>query len=174
MGYADVHKKRFQISLAFVEKHIPEGSSILDLGVKNPLSELLAEKGYRVKNTHGENLDDDYQAYLDPQVDVVSAFEIFEHMLAPYNILKEIKVNKLIASVPLRLWFTGAFWVENDDYKKHYHEFEKKQFDFLLRKSGWKIRDSKTWKSAGWKKIGIRPILRHFYPRYYIVYCERM
>ncbi|MDZ7740976.1 MAG: methyltransferase [Bacteroidota bacterium] len=173
MGYKETHKKRFQISLEFFKKHIPEASSVLDLGVKNPLSDLLAAEGFKVENTRGENLDDDFQAYLDPGVDVVTAFEIFEHMLAPYNILKEIKADKLVASVPLKLWFAEAFWIENDDFKKHYHEFEKKQFDFLLRRSGWIIKDARTWKSASWSKIGIRPLLRHFFPRYYIVYCER-
>ena len=34
-------KKRYQLTLDFVNQHIPKTDSILDLGVKNPLSELL-------------------------------------------------------------------------------------------------------------------------------------
>jgi len=103
----------------------------------------------------------------------VTAFEIFEHLLAPYNILKELKCNKLIASIPLKLWFARAYWNESDDWDKHYHEFEPKQFQFLLEKTGWKIKDSEFWTSPDQNKIGVRPLLRYFYPRYYIVYCER-
>lgn len=155
-------------------KHLKEGSSLLDLGTENPFTPQLIEAGYTVKNTQGENLDDDYEAYVNPQVDCVTAFEIFEHLLAPYNILKAIKSKKLIASVPLKLWFAEAYWNEKDDWDKHYHEFEVKQFNLLLKKTGWKIKDSALWTSPDPFKIGFRPFLRYFTPRYYIVYCERV
>ena len=133
----------------------------------------MREKGYEVFNTQGEDLDVDYKIVNDYEADVITAFEIFEHMLAPFNILKEANCNKLVASVPLKLWFTSAYWNEDDDWDKHYHEFEVKQFDFLLRKTGWKIKSSEKWTSSNPWKLGIRPFLRNFVPRYYIVYCER-
>lgn len=166
-------RSRYNKTLNFVQKHLESNSAVLDLGTRNAFSGILEEHGYTVKNTQGENLDTDYQKFIDCDVDAVCAFEIFEHMLAPFNILREIKTKKLIASIPLELWFASAFWNEKDDWAKHYHEFEKKQFDFLLDKTGWEIKDSQAWISSNWKKIGIRPLLRHFTPRYYIVYCER-
>lgn len=164
---------RFQRTLDFVHKHLEKGSTVLDLGTPNELSNRLNQEGFSVRNTDGENLDTDFQAYIDPGVDAVTAFEIFEHMFAPFNILRSLKTDKLIASVPLRYWFKGAYWNEADDWDKHYHEFEVKQFDLLMQKTGWEIKDSEKWKSPDWKKIGIRPFLRHFSYRYYIVYCER-
>jgi hypothetical protein len=166
-------EKRYVKTLAFIRKHIPPESKILDLGTENSLSRFLKSEGFKVENTKGENLDIDYSGYTNSDADVVTSFEIFEHMLAPFNILREFKTDKLIASVPLKLWFAEAYWNEKDDWDKHYHEFEKKQFDFLLKQTGWTIKDSETWTSSDWKSIGIRPILRHFTPRYYIVYCER-
>ena len=166
-------KKRYDKSLAFVKKHVPSEIKILDLGTENPFSHILKNEGFSVKNTKGENLDIDYSAYTDTDADLITSFEIFEHMLAPFNILRELKTDKLIASVPLKLWFTDSYWNDKDDWDKHYHEFEIKQFNFLLKQSGWKVKDSETWTSSDWRKIGIRPILRHFTPRYYIVYCER-
>ena len=83
-------------------------------------------------------------------------------------------MDKLIASVPLKLWFAEAYWNESDDWDKHYHEFEKKQFNFLLEKTGWKVKDSELWTSPGTNKLGFRTLLRYFTPRYYIVYCERI
>ncbi len=171
--YKKLPVKRYQKTLDFLNKHCPTGSNILDLGVENPFSLIMKENGYKVKNTQGENLDTEYSKYLDTNAEFITSFEIFEHMFAPFNILRELKTDKLIASVPLKLWFTDAYWNKNDDWDKHYHEFEKKQFDFLLEKTGWKIKDSLSWTSGDWKKIGIRPLLRHFTDRYYIVYCER-
>lgn len=166
-------EKRCDKTLVFLKKHVAQASKILDLGVVNNLSQRMRQSGYAVSNTQGENLDVDYHKYLDYGVDVVTAFEIFEHMLAPFNILSQLKTDRLVASVPLRLWFATAYWDEEDEWSSHYHEFERRQFDLLLKRSGWKILDSQQWTSAEWK-LGIRPILRRFYPRYYIVYCERM
>ena len=154
-------------------KHLNPGSKLLDLGTENPFTPQFKAAGYSVSNTQGENLDDDFKEIAQTNCDCVTALEIFEHLLAPYNILKELKSNKLIASIPLKLWFARAYWNETDDWDKHYHEFEPKQFQFLLEKTGWKIKDSEFWTSPDTSKIGVRPLLRYFYPRYYIVYCER-
>jgi len=164
--------KRYQITLSFLKKHIPNPTSILDLGVSNPFSEIMKKEGYAVTNTQGEDLDVDFSLVKSADCEVVTAFEIFEHMLAPFNILREIKANKLLASIPLKLWFAPAYKSKTDKWDRHYHEFEDWQFDWLLEKSGWEIKDSKQWTNPS-KKIGIRPFLRSITPRYYIVYAER-
>ena len=105
MGISKIHQKRYNKTLAFMDKHLKQGSSVLDLGTSNPFTPQLVNAGYTVSNTKGENLDDDYKQYADMSADCVTAFEIFEHLFAPYNILKEIKSKRLIASVPLKLWF---------------------------------------------------------------------
>ena len=174
MSIAKTHQKRYHKTLAFLNKHLPKGSRLLDLGTENPFTPYLKEAGFSVQNTQGENLDYDYKVVADTACDCITAFEIFEHLLAPYNVLKELKADKLIASVPLKLWFSEAYWNEKDDWDKHYHEFEKKQFNFLLEKTGWKIVDAQLWTSPDPNKIGFRPLLRYFTPRYYIVYCERV
>jgi len=173
MSIAKTHQRRYAKTLAFLEKHLQQGSQLLDLGTENPFTPFLKEAGYSVQNTKGENLDDDFKTVAKTTCDCVTAFEIFEHLLAPYNVLKKLKADKLIASVPLKLWFAEAYWNEKDDWDKHYHEFEKKQFDFLLKQTGWKIVDAQLWTSPDPNKIGFRPLLRYFTPRYYIVYCER-
>ncbi len=165
-------KKRYQITLQFLKDHIPPGSKILDLGVKNPFTEIMSQTGYLVENTKGEDLDEDFSAVQNTDADVVTAFEIFEHLLAPYNILKEIKADKLVASVPLRLWFSPAYRSKTDTWDRHYHEFESWQFDWLLEKAGWNIKKSIKFTNPV-NKIGIRPVLRRFIPRYYLVYAER-
>ncbi|MFH6602294.1 methyltransferase [Maribacter algicola] len=164
--------RRFQRTLSFLKKHIATDEPILDLGVENPFSKIMKEEGFSVENTTGEDLDIDFSAVQNADVGVVTAFEIFEHLLAPYNILKEIKANKLVASIPLRLWFATAYKNKTDPWDRHYHEFEDWQFDWLLEKSGWEIKDRLKFTNPV-KKIGIRPLLRSFTPRYYIVYATR-
>ena len=164
--------KRFKNTLTFLQKHITTDQSILDLGVENPFSKIMAENGYVITNTKGEDLDIDFSSVVQSNAQVVTAFEIFEHLLAPFNILKEIKADKLVASIPLKLWFSAAYQSKSDPWDRHYHEFEDWQFDWLLEKSGWKIVDRNKWTNPI-KKIGIRPLLRCFTPRYYIVYAER-
>jgi hypothetical protein len=164
--------KRYRHTIAFLQKHINTSESILDLGVENPFSEIMKSSGYQVNNTSGEDLDVDFEKVISSDAEVITAFEIFEHLVAPFNVLKEIKAKKLVASIPMRLWFSSAYRSKTDPWDRHYHEFEDWQFDWLLEKAGWKIKDTAKWTNPT-KKFGIRPILRLFTPRYYIVYAER-
>ncbi len=164
--------KRYKLTLQFLKEHIPKSSNILDLGIENPFSKVMNENGYKVKNTKGEDLDMDTSSILNSDAEVVTAFEIFEHLLSPFTVLQDIKANKLVVSVPLKLWFASAYRSKTDKWDRHYHEFEDWQFDWLLEKTGWTVKARKKWTNPT-KKIGIRPILRWFIPRYYIVYAER-
>jgi len=164
--------KRYRITLEFLKKYIDKNEEILDLGVSNPFSEIMKENNYNVSNTHGEDLDIELSSVHKSNATTVTAFEIFEHLVAPFNVLKEIKADKLIASIPLKLWFSNAYKNPKDKWDRHYHEFEDWQFDWLLEKSGWEIVSRKKWTNPV-KKIGFRPILRLFFPRYYMVYAVR-
>ena len=165
--------KRFKLTLQFLKKHISTSETILDLGVRNPFSEIMISEGYTVENTKGEDLDEDRYTIENSSTDVVTAFEIFEHLLSPYEVLKSIKSEKLVISVPLRLWFASAYRSKTDKWDRHYHEFEDWQLDWLLEKTGWKIIDRQQWTNPV-KKFGIRPFLRRFTNRYYIIYAERI
>jgi len=165
--------KRYKLTFQFLEKHISKSETILDLGVENPFTKILKANGFSVENTKGEDLDIDTSTIENSDATVVTAFEIFEHLLSPFTVLKSIKANKLVISVPLRLWFSSAYRSKTDMWDRHYHEFEDWQLDWLLEKTGWKIIDRQKWTNPT-KKLGIRPILRWFTPRYYIVYAERI
>ncbi len=165
--------KRFKLTLEFIQKHISKTETILDLGIENPFSKIMQDAGFQVTNTNGEDLDENQQFLQQATANITTAFEIFEHFLNPYTILKEIKSEKLFISIPLRLWFSPAYRSKTDMWDRHYHEFEDWQLDWLLEKTGWKIIDRQKWTNPV-KKIGIRPFLRRFTNRYYIVYAERV
>ena len=165
--------KRYRITIDFVKKHISENENILDLGVMNPFSKILVDNGYKVNNTGGEDLDIDRSIITRSSASVVTAFQIFEHLTNPFQLLKEIKSDKLVCSIPLRLWFSSAYRNRNDERDNHFHEFEDWQFRLLLKKTGWNIIDEKKFTNPV-KKFGFRPILRLFTNRYLIVYAEKI
>ncbi len=165
-------KKRYRHTLLFLKEVISKENKILDLGVPNPFSEILIKEGFNVTNTSGEDLDLETAVVKTEEFDVVTAFEIFEHLVSPFNVLRDIKAKKLVASIPLNLWFASAYRSKTDKWDRHYHEFEAWQFDWLLEKAGWRIVKSEKFTNPV-KKFGIRPLLRRITPRYYLVYAVR-
>lgn len=97
--------KRFNITLDFLKKHIKTSETIFDLGVPNPFSKIMEDNGYKVINTTGEDLDNDQTALQNASYEVFTGFEIFEHLLNPYTVLENVKCDKVLISIPLRLWF---------------------------------------------------------------------
>jgi len=172
--YSDGHSKRYAQTLLLLEKYVDKSNSlILDLGEENPMTVHMKSKGYRVENTPaGLDLDNNYSFLKEKKVDVVTAFEIFEHLVNPFEILKTFQSEMLIASVPLDLWFAKAYRNENNEWDRHFHEFEDWQFDWLLEKTGWEIIHREKWKVYD-AKVGIRPLLRRLNPRIYAVVAKR-
>ena len=172
--YEDVYPdKRFNRTLAFLKRHISTSEKILDLGVENPFSKIMKAEGFNVLNTTGEDLDNDQNTLQKSVYEVTTAFEIFEHLLNPYTILQNISSKKLFISIPMRLWFSPAYRSKTDPWDRHYHEFEDWQLDWLLEKTGWKIIDREKWTNPV-RQFGIRPLLRRFNYRYYIIYAEKI
>lgn len=164
--------RRYRKTMTFLNQSVPAPAKILDLGTANPFSEWMKEKGYQVINTSGEDLDESVSSVVNVQADCTTAFEIFEHLLNPLNALKAIPTPRLIASVPLALWFAKAYRNPNELWDRHFHEFEDWQFDWLVEKAGWKIVRREKWTSPV-AVLGIRPLLRLVTPRYYIIEAVR-
>ncbi len=167
------HQRRYNKTLAFMRASLPPPARLLDIGTPNAFSAQLAEAGYQVFNTQGEDLDDEPGAVAAYPTDVATAFEIFEHLLNPLGVLRQIQAPVLFASIPLRLWFAPAYRHPTNRWDQHFHEFEDWQFDWLLEKAGWKIVRREKWTSPVYTP-GIRPLLRLVTPRYYIVEAHRM
>lgn len=165
--------KRYKHTITFLKEVIPDRSAkILDLGVRNPFVDYMEREGYTVTNTSGEDLDLDTHVVQKDNYDVITAFEIFEHLLAPFHLVNQIKGDKIVASIPLKLWFSSAYRSKTDLWDRHYHEFEDWQFDWIFEKAGWEIKRREKFTHPV-KKIGFRPLLRLFTPRYYLIYAER-
>ena len=168
----EIHKKRYDKTLKLIHKFINKDERILDIGVKNPFSQILENHGYIVQNTDKTDLDIRPEIVKKIETEAVIALEILEHLVSPFPLLQSLPGKKLIATVPLNLWFANAYKNPKDYWDCHYHEFEDWQFDWLLEKSGWNIIHREKWKAPS-NKLGIRPLLRKITPRYYAIYAER-
>lgn len=165
--------RRYGKTLKFLAKNTNPEDKILDLGVDNPFAELMRAEGYDVVNTSGEDLDDTYTHLNEIEADVVTSFQIFEHMFAPYNILKSLNHKKIIITIPLKVWFSKSHWSNSDLRDRHFHEFEVRQFKALLEKTGWEIIDEEVWRIPDALRLRIRSFLRFLWPTYYAVCCVR-
>ena len=170
--YNKIPKYRYKKTLTMLKGILPKGRVIYDLGIRNPFSEIMEKEGYRVINSKGQDFDFEYNIEIPKEVDLVTGFEILEHLVSPFPLLKNLNCKRLFVTVPLNLWFSRAYKNKNDERDRHYHEFEAWQFDWLLEKSGWEIKKKEYWKNPSFK-LGIRPLLRNFTNRYYAVYAEK-
>lgn len=172
--YFKAHQRRFLQTIEFMKSLDLKQKKILNLGPDNPLSQLLAQEGYDITNTEtGQDLDINFEIVKDQKYEAVIAFEILEHLVSPFPLLKAIAAKQLVITVPLALWFSKPYWNDKDPYDCHYHEFEPKQMKMLLNKAGWNIQKEEKHTSPI-KKLGLRPLLRLITPRHYFVYCEKL
>lgn len=169
--------QRVKKTLKLVERFIPVTARIYDMGNKSELSSLMGET-YRVINNSGDVdfdfLQEEIKTLSLPDFEgeelITTSFEVFEHLLNPFTVLRSIQSKHLLCTVPLKVWFSPAYWGK-DERDRHFHEFEQRQFLWLLDKTGWKVIEKGKWRVQ--RGIGIRPILRLFWPSYLWVYCER-
>jgi len=101
--YKTLPKKRYQKTLSILKRYVPQGSTILDVGVENPFSTIMKEEGYTVLNTAGEDLDFQANTLQNFQADFTTALEILEHLVNPLAVLQNVPTNKILITVPLRL-----------------------------------------------------------------------
>ncbi len=160
---------RFNKTKDFLKRTIPVGRSVLDYGPASELSWLMNGWGYVVKNTATDldlvhrHLGFHYQ----------TAFEVLEHLFAPFNLL-ESQYGEIVISVPLKVWYRRAHWNDKDPLDCHYHEFEIRQFNALLKRTGWTILLAETMTRPDRLRWGIRPLLRFFiWPSYYFVHIKK-
>ena len=170
--YNKIPKKRYQRTLSLLKEVCPSPSVIYDLGVANPLAQLMIDNDYKVYNSGAQDLDIDFKLDIPDDVDLVTGFEILEHLVSPFPLLSSLNAKRLFLTVPLNLWFSKAYRSKTDQRDRHFHEFEEWQFDWLLEKAGWKIIRKEKWTNPSFK-LGLRPLLRNFHNRYYAVYAER-
>ena len=159
--YKNIPKKRYDKTLKMLKDISQPGSVIYDLGVENPFSKIMQENNYKVYNSEGQDFDIDFKINIPKDVDLVTGFEILEHLVSPFPLLKSLEAKKLFVTVPLNLWFSKAYRSKIDNRDRHFHEFEEWQFDWLLEKAGWKILKKEKWTNPSFK-IGFKANFKKF------------
>lgn len=163
---------RFNKTRLLMSRYIDHQERILDLGTPSDLSEILKKDHFNIQNAYGFDFDLDPDRVNDYEYDVLTAFEVLEHLVSPFPLLQKTRARKLVVTVPLRLWFAKAYQDAGNPWDRHYHEFESWQLDMLVEKAGWEIRAREKWVPP-FSPDGLRSILRAMTPRFYAVYAER-
>jgi len=156
--------QRAENTLQFINENVhPIGPFALDVAGPSPVGKYISSAlGLKYKTTEG---DLDYDPFLLDGVipSFVLCLEIIEHLMSPKYFLKTLAENTtasidLIITYPSRPKF---LWTSC-----HFHEYDKKRFEYLVEQSGWKIvaRDRKRIPKPFWKYFtGIRTPLRLIY-----------
>ena len=96
-------QKRYRKTLTILERFAPKGTTILDLGVRNPFSEVMEKEGYIVNNTQGEDLDLFPEKLADYTGEFVTALEILEHLVNPLRSAPALTCPKTFGNCTLTL-----------------------------------------------------------------------
>ena len=88
------HERRFSNSLKFLHAASPPPARILDLGTPNELGRRMQLAGYEVTNTEGDL--EQVTTPLGEDADLVTAFEILEHLVSPYNVCVQSRPPDLL------------------------------------------------------------------------------
>ena len=114
--------RRYRKTLSLMKTHLPAPARIMDLGWTIHSSEIMRKEGYTVDNTGGEDLDEEVSLAKATGYDAVTAFEILEHLLSPYTLLKSIEAPKSSSQYP-ECVVSGPHRNPKDPRDNHYHEF---------------------------------------------------
>lgn len=163
--------KRVRYTIDFLRRYIHYGRTVLDIGEKNPIGKYTAAwYDLKLDNTSGD-LDYNFTA---PKkgYDIVFCFEMIEHLMSPKFFLLELKKyitvdTQIFITYPSRPKF---LWTD-----LHFHEYDRKRFEYLIDSCGYKILD---WQVRRASKpfseyiTGIRPLLRLIFGKSNLVYIK--
>jgi SAM-dependent methyltransferase len=157
---------RWQKTMRFVEGSQPaiaELSSGLDLGDRTPLCDDLERHFCCHFASTGCDLDIDS---LSGSYDVVTAFEVLEHLFNPLHALLEVR--KVLAGPHARLFVSvpaaKPALLKSPD---HFHEMSPSELDSLFGRAGFRSIRSDIFRIRRWPfyLTGFKPFLRAFYEK---------
>ena len=147
-----------------------------DLGDDSPMRKYLQENGFHLSNLPGGkdlnkvNFSSNWQ-WENFSTSTFTAFEVLERIFSPYHLLISAQPEKIICTVPLKIPFVPIHW-SSDKRDRHYHEFEEKQFIWMLEEAGYQVVKKERWYYTG-LPVGIRTILRYLFPSWLAVIAIR-
>lgn len=154
-----IKKRTEEVILQFIgERTIGKA---LDIGIRNPVTELL-EKHYN-RSIDSTNIDLDV-GQLSGEYDTIFCFEVLEHLFNPLHFLLEAKKvlkddGTIFLSTPKGRPHFLAF-------THHFHEFYKSELIALIERAGMKIVRLQYYRIRPLSmSFGFRPFLRVFFDR---------
>ncbi|MBM3162840.1 MAG: class I SAM-dependent methyltransferase [Chlorobi bacterium] len=162
----EANRIRWRKTMRFIEGSPPsvaEVSSALDLGDRTPLCDDLERHFGCPFASTGCDLDVDT---LSGSYDVVTAFEVLEHLYNPLHALLEVR--KALAGPHARLFVSvpaaKPAMLKSPD---HFHEMSPSELDSLFARAGFSVIRSGRFRIRHWPfyLTGFKPFLRAFYEK---------
>ena len=174
-GQRDINfNSRLKRTKNLLAQYIDKDTKVLDLGPDNLMRRKLADHfGNSISGTNHLDLNRNYSEIAYDNEDIITSFEVFEHLFNLYPVLKRLREFDipLICSVPLRFPLSKQYWTE-EYHDRHYNEFERNQIHWILTESGFNIVREEYW-FLDWNLGGVRPFLRSFLvPSWIALVCE--
>lgn len=169
----DGEKRRNQIrwdkTLLFLRPAVGRTHRGLDIGDRSTITpELEKYFGFKFDNT---SIDLDY-AWIPNKYNVITCFEVLEHLFNPLNCLTEINHALLPgASLYISTPKHKPYFLWGD----HFHEMHEKQILALFNRAGFEIIRRETIFTVPLRSLltGIRPWIRLFYDRVWLFELRR-
>jgi len=132
-----------------VKKLINVYGSVLDAGGENDFAKALGIKSFIVSDLN-------YPFTTSYKYDLVTSFEVIEHLQNPLIYLESIKSclknnGQLCLTTPVRWIFKGKY---------HFHEFNELELLDILNMAGFRVIKMTRIPAYNLKHLGIRPVIR--------------
>jgi len=163
-------KNNQAVVLSYLSRR-PKGN-ILDVGARNPLTDLIKDRtGFPVDNTVG-NLDFSFTAPGKDYWTIVFS-HVIEHLHNPLSCL--VRLHELLHPNGKLLIFTP--WC-SENFKLrfsncHYHEIDEKRMGKMLALAGFVVEKITYYKRPGGGFHGVRPLIRLFQQKNVIYECRK-
>ena len=156
---------RWRKTLAFLNKDKTVDSA-LDIGDRTPFTEKLELFFDCPFDNTKIDLD---KEHLTGEYDIITAFEIIEHLFNPLHFLIEIRsVLKDVGTVYLSTPKGKPYFLWSDD---HFHEMGYDRLNSLIDRAGFRIirKDEIRIQPIPFYFTGIRPLLRLFFEKHLLL-----
>lgn len=167
----ETHIYRWKNTVKFLNSSVGNFKNGLDIGDRSPMTNIL-EDIYKI-DFENTTVDLDLEP-LSGKYDIVTSFEVIEHLFNPLFSLNEIyKVlndnGVLYLSTPL--YKPGFLWSPN-----HFHEMKRESIENLFKKSKFEIIRVSTFKihPTPFYFKGLRPLLRLFFEKVQIFELKKI
>jgi len=161
--------RRAKMTLRWLKKFKIE-TPIMEWSERTPFTEMLEKEYGKIENLTIEEPDDDYQYPKGHSYQTIFCFDVLEHMMNPYFVVKRLHGalatgGHLFLTVPAALPFTCLMERHN------FLEWRKEEIENVLLRARYKMDIETRCGTAMLPYCGLKPLLRRYLRRTHFVHA---